>query len=73
MDGVDAPDIVNKNAEFAGYPIAVRDVTTKDMYMEIGDITYYNKTDKLLSYTINTSGGNSGFPVIVYIEAVPMR
>ncbi len=71
MDGVAEPDVVNKNAELAGYPIVVRDVTTKDMYMEMGDITSYNKTDKLLSYTIDTSGGNSGSPVIVYIDTVP--
>ncbi len=71
MDASDVPDPVGNAAEVAGYPVEVRGVTTQDMYTETGNITAYDRTDKLLNYTIDTSGGNSGSPVIVYKDTVP--
>lgn len=71
MDGPNAPDVVNNSAEIAGFPVEVRDVTTSDMYTETGNIMAYDNADKLLNYKIDTSGGNSGSPVIVYIDTVP--
>lgn len=71
MDDGQALDIVNQRAEIAGFPVEVRNVTTHDMYREEGTIMAYDKDRKILNYQIDTSGGNSGSPVLVYKNTVP--
>lgn len=71
MDDGEAPDVVNKTAEIAGFPAEVRGVTTYDMYREEGMVAAYDRSSKTLNYQIDTSGGNSGSPVIVYKDTIP--
>lgn len=49
----------------AGYPGAAQGNSTKDMWEANGDVTYYN-ANEVMAYTISTSPGNSGSPVMIY-------
>lgn len=71
MDERTSPDVTGKEGEVAGFPAEVRDVDTTDMYTEMGKITSYVEAEKLLNYSIDTSGGNSGSPLIYCIDGTP--
>lgn len=71
MDNPIVPSVLENDAEIAGFPVKVRDVTTKAMYKEAGKLIGYDNNTKTLKYKIDTSGGNSGSPVIVYVETKP--
>lgn len=58
--------VVGQIAEIAGFPYKVNNNTTDDMYSSEGGIEIYNQEFKLLFYEIDTSGGDSGSPVIIY-------
>lgn len=71
MDESASPKVTGNNGEVAGFPVEVRDVDTTDMYTEKGEITSYVAAEKLLNYSIDTSGGNSGSPLIYCIDEIP--
>ena len=71
MDESISPNVTGRDGEIAGFPMEVRAVTTEDMYTEMGKITSYVEAEKLLNYSIDTSGGNSGSPLIYYIDGTP--
>lgn len=70
-DDADCPVLTGHEGEVAGYPASVRGTRIRDMYTEKGNIQNYSDTDKELRYRIDTSGGQSGSPVIIYKDGVP--
>ena len=71
MDEGTSPKVTGADGELAGFPAEVRAVDTTDMYTETGEITSYVEAEKLLNYSIDTSGGNSGSPLIYRIDKTP--
>lgn len=71
MDESTSPKVTGTDGEVAGFPVEVRDVETADMYTETGKITSYVEAEKLLNYSIDSSGGNSGSPLIYRIDGTP--
>lgn len=59
-------DIIGSEAEIPGFPVSVKGKDTSVMHTEKGVIIDHCKQEKTLHYRIDTSGGNSGSPVIVY-------
>ncbi len=49
----------------AGYPGIAQGIPTGDMWEADGSVEYYS-ANKVMAYTISTSGGNSGSPVMMY-------
>lgn len=71
MDESTSPKVTGTDGEVAGFPVEVRAVETADMYTETGKITSYIEAEKLLKHSIDTSGGNSGSPLIYRIDGTP--
>lgn len=71
MDQSDSPDVTKTTEEIAGFPLYVRDVETENMYTETGTILFHDKDATTFQYRIDTSGGNSGSPIILYKDSVP--
>lgn len=60
--------VSGKNAEVAGFPAKVAGEDTKELYTEKGMIQEYDNLNKVLKYTIDTSAGDSGCPVMFMKE-----
>lgn len=61
---VDVPASVLKDVLIAGYPGMAQEESTTDMWEADGPVQYYQASG-VLAYTISTSAGNSGSPVMV--------
>ncbi len=66
VEDTQCPALKNHEAEVAGYPGIVRGLETIELYTEKGNIRDYSDADKKIRYTIDTSGGQSGSPIILY-------
>lgn len=71
MDMPNSPDATKHTAEIPGFPSSVRNVSTNEMYTESGMILNYNNDTHTLRYQIDTSGGNSGSPILLYVGETP--
>lgn len=60
----DMPEVSGENAEIAGFPAEAAGIETAALYTEKGEIKEFDNLNKVLEYAIDTSGGNSGSPVM---------
>lgn len=62
---MDIPDTFFDDVLIAGYPGVAQGTSTTNMWEADGSANYYHASE-VMEYTISTSGGNSGSPVMVY-------
>ena len=57
-------EVSGDNGEIGGFSAEVSGIEAAALYTEKGEIKEFDNLNKVLEYAIDTSGGNSGSPVM---------
>ena len=68
IEDATTPSMIMANAEIPGYPSIAQGLSTSLMWTAAGVINGYTAADKTFNYTISTSPGDSGAPVLTQLQ-----